>query len=156
MRGGRSAPKAAICIIKSGFGLHASRSIRVFIELNCSKGSSRRAGGIMTVDLNGQVALVTGAARNIGKAIADVFAQNGAHVVYADILIKEAQRAAAAYPACRVVMQSHLPVCVSSYHFGSGSHRYSSPNISQLIRSGDCAKKIACIPSRISEKFIIN
>lgn len=39
----------------------------------------------MQVDLSQQVALVTGAARGIGQAIADLFAQNGARVVYTDI-----------------------------------------------------------------------
>jgi NAD(P)-dependent dehydrogenase (short-subunit alcohol dehydrogenase family) len=54
----------------------------------------------MKVDLNNQVALVTGAARNIGKAIADAFAANGAKVIYADVDYEVAKESAAKSPGC--------------------------------------------------------
>jgi NAD(P)-dependent dehydrogenase (short-subunit alcohol dehydrogenase family) len=50
----------------------------------------------MKVELQDRVALVTGAARNIGKAIADALAANGARVVYSDIDMAEVTAAARA------------------------------------------------------------
>src|SRR5437870_4410267 len=57
----------------------------------------------MKVDLTNKVALVTGAARGIGQAIADLFAANGARVIYSDINHAEAKDSAARSPGCKAV-----------------------------------------------------
>jgi 3-oxoacyl-[acyl-carrier protein] reductase len=52
----------------------------------------------MKVDLAGKFALVTGAARGIGRSIADTLAANGATVAYADIDFFTVQQSAAGAP----------------------------------------------------------
>jgi 3-oxoacyl-[acyl-carrier protein] reductase len=57
----------------------------------------------MKVDLAGKFALVTGAARGIGRSIADTLAANGATVAYADIDFATVQQTAAASPGSLAV-----------------------------------------------------
>jgi len=47
------------------------------------------------MDIKGQVAVVTGGARGIGKAIAETFAEKGANLVIADISLEQAKETAA-------------------------------------------------------------
>jgi len=54
----------------------------------------------MQVDLQDQVALVTGAAQGIGKSIGEALAANGARVVFTDVDLAGASATAQPLPAC--------------------------------------------------------
>lgn len=53
----------------------------------------------MQQDLSGKIAVVTGAGRGLGKAIAEVLAGRGAHVVINDLTLEPAEEAAASVRA---------------------------------------------------------
>lgn len=57
----------------------------------------------MKVDLSGKVAIVTGAARGIGRAIADMLSDNDATVVYTDVDLAGATQAAARSPGAKAM-----------------------------------------------------
>jgi NAD(P)-dependent dehydrogenase (short-subunit alcohol dehydrogenase family) len=69
----------------------------------------------MNVHLEGKTALVTGAARAIGQAIADTFTANGARVVYADVDFETVKGAAARSPgSLALAMDISHESCVES------------------------------------------
>jgi 3-oxoacyl-[acyl-carrier protein] reductase len=65
----------------------------------------------MKVDLRDRVALVTGAARGIGKAIADTLAANEARVIYSDIDLAGAKQSASEAPGAKAM---EMDVCHES------------------------------------------
>ncbi len=54
----------------------------------------------MHVDLNNQVALVTGAAQGIGRSIAECFAKNGARVIFSDRNTADLAEIPTKWPSC--------------------------------------------------------
>ena len=66
--------------------------------------------------LTGKTALVTGAARGIGKAIALKFAQEGANIAFTDLVIDENGKATEAEIAALGVKAKDMPATPPTLH----------------------------------------
>ncbi|XP_058740953.1 short-chain dehydrogenase reductase ATA1-like [Vicia villosa] len=84
--------------------------------------------------LVGKVAVITGGARGIGAATAKLFAENGAHVIIADVLDEEGTKVAelidGLYIHCDVSKESDIESATNVYFTGC--------NCERAVRKGIC------------------
>ena len=74
---------------------HASKCSRTSVNDHAKAATDGRERAVMDLQLKGKNAIVTGSASGVGKAIAQVLAEEGASVVLSDIDLEKAEAAAA-------------------------------------------------------------
>ena len=85
----------------SGFSSIKSEAIALRTMFSGKAGfRQKQIHDAMKVNLQNQVALVTGAAQGIGRSIAEAMAANGARVVFTDVDLSKAEEAARAQQGC--------------------------------------------------------